>query len=91
MIYSLLVIPVKTGIFFLYGLLFGEIPACAEIVNVHNFDDGIKSIRKIEMLEDSVENKFGFEAERLEVCSAAKRMFAVFSTVFQYLAIHIQE
>ena len=43
------------------------------------------------MLEDNAENKFGFEAERLKVCSAAKRMFAVFSIVFQYLAIHIQE
>ena len=43
------------------------------------------------MLEDNAKNKFGFEAERLEVCSAAKRMFAVFSIVFQYLAIHIQE
>ena len=37
------------------------------------------------MLEIRAENKFGFEAERLKVCSAAKRMFAVFSSDFQLL------
>ena len=42
------------------------------------------------MLEDRAENKFGFEAERLKVCSAAKRMFAVFSSVFQYLIYYIE-
>ena len=49
------------------------IPAFA----VHNFDDkmGLKSC------EDRVENKFGFIAERLEVCFAVKRMFAVFNSI----------
>ena len=37
------------------------------------------------MLEYRFKNKFGFEAERLKVCSAAKRMFAVFNPDFQYL------
>ena len=45
---------------------------------------------RIEMLEGRAENKFGFEAERLKVCSAAKRMFAVFSSTFQYWAQHLR-
>ena len=36
------------------------------------------------MLGDRSENKFGFEAEWLKVCSAAKRMFAVFRPISQY-------
>ena len=49
------------------------------IVNVHNFDDkiGLKSC------EGRDENKFGFIAERLEVCSAVKRMSAVFRSILK--------
>ena len=53
------------------------------IVDVHNFADRIENVKSFKMLEYRSKNKVGFEAERLKVCSAAKRMFAVFRPIFQ--------
>ena len=41
----------KTRFFLLDDSFFEEIPACAGIVDVHNFDDRIENVKSFQILE----------------------------------------